>query len=149
MRCKLSLNENLPDEEPNISDIVYTNTQYYIAQKKFNKKLKKDVPDKYIISCDMFPKNFIRVRDWADFMKIVEDPTAANHKVAKWLYRNTQIEERMFLLLGDNENVHIQFTINIIDYVKKLADKANRVPSLEMIFDKNLLEINRERAKLS
>lgn len=148
-RYKISLNENLPNEEPNSADIVFTDSQFYVTQKKYSTKLKKEVPEKYIIGSDIFPKRFMRVKDWADFMKAVEDPNAANHKAAKWLYRNTQIEEKMFLLLEDKENIRIQFTINIIEYIKKLADKVNRIPSLEMIFDKNLLEINKERAKRS
>lgn len=148
-RYQISLNENPPNEEPNYSDIVYTDAQYYLVMKKYNRKLKHDVPEKYIIGCDIFKKKFMRVKNWADFMRIVQDPNAINHKAALWVYRNTQLEERMFLLIGEEEGMRIQFTLNTIEYVMKLAKKANKVPSMEMLFNKNLLEINRERAQLS
>ena len=148
-RCKISLNENDPNKEQNYTDIVYTNTQYYVSLKKFNKKLKKEVPDKYIIGSDLFPKGFIRVKSWEDFIRITEDQNAAGHKAALWLLRNTQIDERMFMLLGDEENLRIPFGINIIEYVKKLADKEHCVPSMELLLDKYLIEINRERARRS
>ena len=103
-------------------DLIETDGWYYIKYTKYT-KFGQESKTPFIINCDLFSREAIKVKSWKDLTEGNVKTTAETEnldKKIKFILDNTNLDEELFEIAKDNPYTKVPFSLNIQEMVRKI-----------------------------